>query len=185
MSTIVEALRLIVDRYDAYRRRGVSPAPTEYADVVEAIESARAALRGAALAAQPAAEPAADDLVEIPTTGGHPLNEMLRAGHNTHHNAVMAAETMEMQQQEIQRQKKAGAWCEKHKPYGGARSVCVICSCVKLQSALSRISYLCGPANEMECGPYDLHCDEDAVVEQVKNLRAENEALKDALKGKP
>ena len=31
----------IIDTYDAYRRRGVSPAPAEYADVVAAIDAAR------------------------------------------------------------------------------------------------------------------------------------------------
>jgi hypothetical protein len=39
-----EALTKIVKTYDDYRRRGVAPAPAEYAHVVEAIESARAAL---------------------------------------------------------------------------------------------------------------------------------------------
>ena len=41
-----EALAKVVSTYDAYRRRGVSPAPAEYADVVAAIEAARAALQG-------------------------------------------------------------------------------------------------------------------------------------------
>lgn len=38
------ALAAIINAYDAYRRRGVAPAPTEYADVVHNIEAARAAL---------------------------------------------------------------------------------------------------------------------------------------------
>ena len=38
------ALRRITSTYDAYRRRGVSPAPAEYGDVVAAIEAARTAL---------------------------------------------------------------------------------------------------------------------------------------------
>ena len=47
------ALKRIVTTYDAYRRRGVSPAPVEYSDVVQAIESGRASLT-----TQPQAEPA-------------------------------------------------------------------------------------------------------------------------------
>lgn len=38
------ALTAIVGKYDAYRRRGVAPAPAEYGDVVDAIERGRAAL---------------------------------------------------------------------------------------------------------------------------------------------
>lgn len=72
---------------------------------------------------------------------------------------------------ERERHQQAAAWCDKHKPSGGTRAVCLVCSGLKLQAALSRISYLCGEPNEMECGPYDLHCDEDAVVEQVRALR--------------
>ena len=37
-------LRNIINLYNAYRRRGVAPAPTEYADVVRAIVQADAAL---------------------------------------------------------------------------------------------------------------------------------------------
>ncbi len=55
--------------------------------------------------------------------------------------------------------------------------MCLVCACRDLSAALSRISYLCGEPNEMQCGPYDLHCDENAVVEQVRayceQLRAE------------
>ena len=39
-----EALTKIIKTYDDYRRRGVAPAPAEYADLVAAIDSARAAL---------------------------------------------------------------------------------------------------------------------------------------------
>ena len=39
-------LRRIIDSYNAYRRRGVAPAPIEYADVVRAIVLADAALAG-------------------------------------------------------------------------------------------------------------------------------------------
>lgn len=35
------ALKRITETYDAYRRRGVNPAPAEYADLVDAIEAAR------------------------------------------------------------------------------------------------------------------------------------------------
>ena len=39
------ALTKVVDTYDAYRRRGVVPSPVEYADVIVAIEQARAAMK--------------------------------------------------------------------------------------------------------------------------------------------
>lgn len=38
-----DAIEAITGAYDAYRHRGVNPAPAEYADVVAAIEDARAA----------------------------------------------------------------------------------------------------------------------------------------------
>lgn len=79
---------------------------------------------------------------------------------------------------EIERQQCAGAWCVEHQPRGGARGQCVICSGIKLQAALSRISYLCGEPNEMQCGDYDMHHDEDAVVAQVERLTAERDALR-------
>ena len=55
-----EALRLIVAAYDAYRRRGVAPAPTEYADVVAAIDAGRAALLAQST------PPPAREIVKIP-----------------------------------------------------------------------------------------------------------------------
>lgn len=39
------ALTRVTTTYDAYRRRGVVPSPVEYADVIVAIEMARAALK--------------------------------------------------------------------------------------------------------------------------------------------
>lgn len=77
----------------------------------------------------------------------------------------------------LQQERDSAAWCDKHKPNGGHRAACLVCACVIYSSALSRISYLCGEPNEMECGPYDIHCDESAVVEQVKQLTAERDAL--------
>jgi hypothetical protein len=71
----------------------------------------------------------------------------------------------------------AAPLCETHKPNGGKRGVCLVCACQSLSAALSRISYLCGEPNEMGCGPYDVHCEESAVVEQVVALRAERDAL--------
>lgn len=68
--------------------------------------------------------------------------------------------------------------CDEHRKPGGKRAVCLVCACRNLSAALSRISYLCGEPNEMGCGPYDLHCDESAVVEQVRALRAEVERLR-------
>lgn len=84
----------------------------------------------------------------------------------------------------VSEHEKSAAWCEKHKPNGGYRAVCLVCACQKLSAALSRISYLCSKPNEMECGPYDVHCDEGAVVEQVRSLTAQVAKLEDELKAR-
>lgn len=71
---------------------------------------------------------------------------------------------------------RAAQWCDKHTPGPGTRAVCLVCACQKLSAALSRISYACGEPNENECSDYDVHADEDAVVEQVRARVAELEA---------
>lgn len=76
--------------------------------------------------------------------------------------------------------RKSAPLCEKHQPSGGTRSNCLVCVGERLQASLSRISYVCGDPNEMEVSSYDAHYDEASVVEQVRSLRAQNEA-KDAL----
>lgn len=58
-STLRAALTKVVKTYDDYRRRGVAPAPAEYADVVDAIESARAVL--SAHPARASQEPGSDE----------------------------------------------------------------------------------------------------------------------------
>ncbi len=81
----------------------------------------------------------------------------------------------------------ATALCDKHQPNGGAREYCVICAGKALSAALSKISYLCGEPNEMEVGPYDMHYDENAVVEQVREMRIDAERyrwLRDSPHGK-
>jgi len=77
---------------------------------------------------------------------------------------------------------EAAQLCDKHAPDGGTVAACVICSGQKLSHALSRISYLCEPPNEMECSSYDLHYNEDAVVAQVERLHAVNQELLKTLK---
>jgi hypothetical protein len=67
--------------------------------------------------------------------------------------------------------KAAATLCEKHKPTGGTRSECVICVGESLSSALSRIDYICGTPNDMQCSGYDVHCNEAAVVDAVADLR--------------
>lgn len=64
---------------------------------------------------------------------------------------------------------KAGGFCDKHKPNGGARN-CLVCGCERLSHALSRIDYALGPPNGMGVSDYDLHYDEEAVVKRVENL---------------
>lgn len=93
-----------------------------------------------------------------------------------------AADEIEHLRAERDAGNRAAAWCDKHNPNGGARGLCVICSGMALSAALAKISYLCDGKNEMECGPYDIHCDENAVVEQVKALITEHAALRAEIK---
>lgn len=67
---------------------------------------------------------------------------------------------------------KAAGWCEKHKPKGGARN-CLVCACIKLTYALSRIDYALGPKNEMGLALYDTDYDEERVVQAVEQLSAQ------------
>ena len=46
---------------------------------------------------------------------------------------------------------------------------------VYLNSVVSRIDYVRGEPNEMECSPYDVHANPDAVVQGVVELRARAE----------
>jgi len=87
--------------------------------------------------------------------------------------AACRDETVRRLRAEVERLRKATQLCDKHAPNGGTVATCVICSGQKLSYALSRISYLCGTPNEMECSSYDLHYNEDAVVAQVERLRAQ------------
>lgn len=59
--------------------------------------------------------------------------------------------------------------CEEHSVLGGARAGCLVCSIIKLRSALSRVSYAAGPPNEMGVSVYDVFPDEDQVVLDVEN----------------
>lgn len=77
---------------------------------------------------------------------------------------------------------KAAPLCDKHKPTGGSRSVCLICAIRAQQDCLSRISYACGEPNEMEVSSYDWHGDEESVVDQVKALQAWVKVLEDELR---
>jgi hypothetical protein len=69
-------------------------------------------------------------------------------------------------------------FCDKHQ--GGIYSECLACRYIQLSSALSRISYTCAEPNEMHLSEYDIHCNEDMVVEQVLRLQAKCEALIEA-----
>jgi len=94
-------------------------------------------------------------------------------GDDTNRYAVLVRAALEAQAGEIERLKAATQLCDKHAPSGGTRGACVICSGEKLSHALSRISYLCEPPNEMDWSSYDFHYDEDAVVAQVELLKVE------------
>lgn len=63
---------------------------------------------------------------------------------------------------------RATQFCEKHTPTGSFRSGCVTCGLIDLSRALSRIDYLLGPPNHMEVSGYDIHCNEQLVVANVK-----------------
>ena len=84
---------------------------------------------------------------------------------------------LESARTELAALRDAATFCDKHQPNGGKRAVCLVCAVQSLSAALSRISYLCGEPNEMECGPYDLDCDASAVVEQVAVLRKKAASL--------
>lgn len=61
------------------------------------------------------------------------------------------------------------AWCEEHARETGGTRGCLVCACVEMSRALSRIDYMCGPENEMGLSDYDVHCDPARVVERVRD----------------
>jgi hypothetical protein len=62
--------------------------------------------------------------------------------------------------------------CDEHGSGEGARSGCPYCALHRLCGALSKIDYMCGEPNEMECSAFDVSYNEDAVVENVKRRLA-------------
>jgi hypothetical protein len=74
-------------------------------------------------------------------------------------------------QQRLAEAEKAGGFCEQHKPSGGTRS-CLVCGCIRLSSALSRIDYAVGGPNEYGVSQYDAEPDEERVVQRVENVLA-------------
>jgi hypothetical protein len=77
------------------------------------------------------------------------------------------------------RLERAAPLCEHHANIGkGARSSCPHCADEHLDAALSRISYLCGKPNEMECGPYDVDRHEPSVIREVERVIAERDAAR-------
>lgn len=102
-------------------------------------------------------------------------------GHAPIEDLAEAADELDRLTAELEQHKKSAAFCDSHQPKGGQRGLCLVCTCQNLSAAMSRISYLCGPPNEMQCGPYDIHCDETAVVVQVERLTARVAELEDRL----
>ena len=81
-------------------------------------------------------------------------------------------DALDARERRIEEVEKAVQLCADHQPHGGARSGCVICAGMRLIAALSRIDYICGSPNEYKVSGYDVHCNEDAVVERVQRLCA-------------
>lgn len=92
---------------------------------------------------------------------------------------VSRAKTAERQLAEY---RAAFPTCEEHAVKGGgARSGCLECAYIKINCALSRISYICGKPNEMEMSDYDVDYSESRVLKAVETLCNQlDEALKDA-----
>lgn len=67
--------------------------------------------------------------------------------------------------------------CDEHGSGAGHKSGCPYCALVKLSHALSRIDYLCGEPNDMQCSGYDVHQSEDAVVEHVEACLSHRRAV--------
>lgn len=78
---------------------------------------------------------------------------------------------------ELEVYKDSAGFCEKHKPTGGVRN-CLVYGCINLSHAIDQICYTCEEPNEMEVSSYTVNQNADAVVEQVKKLRAEVEDLR-------
>lgn len=69
--------------------------------------------------------------------------------------------------------KKAFPHCDKHKPVGGHRSGCLICGLIQQADVISRIDYLLGDPNEMECSMFDVDHDEERVLRLAETRIAE------------
>jgi hypothetical protein len=87
----------------------------------------------------------------------------------SHADMVNHSRTLERENNQL---RAAAGFCEKHQPDGGMRN-CLVCGCEKLTHALDRISYACGEPNEHGLSEYGNHYDEEIVVKQVEQLRAD------------
>lgn len=96
-------------------------------------------------------------------------------------NTKLYLETMQKLEAELEKQNNAAAWCDKHKPSTGYRSICLVCALERLSHALSQISYICDEPNEMGCSKYDTSYDEAEVIEDVTKLKEENKQLREEL----
>ena len=64
--------------------------------------------------------------------------------------------------------RRSAPLCDEHLSSSGTRSGCPYCAMIKMAAALSEIDYLCGEPNDMHVSGYDVWCNEEAVVENVR-----------------
>lgn len=63
--------------------------------------------------------------------------------------------------------KLSTAYCDKHKPNGGARSCCQTCALIEANGVISKCDYAAGPPNEMGVSLFDVEADPIAARDRI------------------